>query len=193
MQAPTKIKDSFCSYCGTAFTPPLRYPRRCPSESCGMDVWANPIPVAVVLVPVQTVREGVERTGLLVVRRAIEPRRGRLVPVGGFVEEQETWQAAGAREVFEEAGVTIDPAGLTPLWYTSTEPRPNRVLLFSVAKTLQAATLPPFPQNVEASERGLVFGPAGLADVFAFPLHVQAAERYFAAHGQSGPHDFMPV
>ena len=82
---------------------------------------------------------------------------------------------------------------MTPFWYTSTEPRPNRVLLFSVAAPLDASTLPPFPKNAEASERGLVFGPEGLAEVFAFPLHVRAAERYFAAHGQTGPHCFQPV
>jgi ADP-ribose pyrophosphatase YjhB (NUDIX family) len=193
MQSPAKIKDSFCSFCGTAFTPPLHYPRRCPNTTCGMEIWANPIPVAVVLVPVRTQQDGSERTGLLVVRRNIEPRRGLLVLVGGFVEEQETWQAAGAREVKEEAGVVIDPASVTPFWYTSTEPRPNRVLLFSVAAPLDAATLPAFPENAEASERGLVFGPEGLADVFAFPLHVRAAERYFAAHGTSGPHGFQAV
>jgi len=189
----TKVKDSFCSFCGTAYVPPLRYPRRCPSPDCGVEVWANPIPVAVVLVPVKAEVEGVERTGLLVVRRHIEPRRGFLAIVGGFVEEQETWQAAGAREVAEEAGVVIDPAQVTPFWYTSTEPRPNRVLLFSVAAPLSASALPPFPKNAEASERGLVFGPEGLAEVFAFPLHARAAERYFAAHGQTGPHRFMPV
>lgn len=193
MQTASKVKDAFCSYCGTAFPPPLRYPRRCPSASCGVEIWANPIPVAVVLVPVLHTLDGVERTGLLVVRRAIEPRRGLLALVGGFVEEQETWQAAGAREIREEAGVTIDPTQLSPFWYTSTEPRPNRVLLFSVAAPLSAAGLPPFPQNAEASERGLVFGPEGLAEVFAFPLHVKAAERYFAAHGQSGPHRFVSV
>ena len=41
------------------------YPKSC--AACGAQVWANPIPVAVALVPIV---EGV-RTGLLVVRRAI--------------------------------------------------------------------------------------------------------------------------
>jgi len=189
MNPAARIKDAFCSYCGTAFPTPLVYPRTCPSPACGVQIWANPIPVAVVLQPIV---HG-ERTGLLVVRRAIEPRRGLLALVGGFVEEQETWQAAGAREVFEEAGLRIEASGLSPFWYTSTEPRPNRVLLFSAATPLPASALPSFPANAEASERGLVFGPAGLADVFAFPLHARAAERYFAAQGITGAHDFVAI
>ncbi len=103
-------RDSFCSYCGSEFNRPLRYPRKCPNPGCGADVYANPIPVALALLPILVG----ERTGLLVVRRAIEPQLGKLALVGGFVEEYETWQQGAAREVWEEAGIRIDPAGLTP-------------------------------------------------------------------------------
>jgi len=187
MSMASRTRDAFCSYCGTAFPSPLVYPRTCPSPECGMQTWANPIPVAVVLQPI---RHG-DRLGLLVVRRAIEPRRGLLALVGGFVEEHEAWQAAAAREVWEETGLRIDAAGLTPSWYSSTEPRPNRVLLFATAAPLSASDLPPFPANPEASERGLVFGPEDLAKVFAFPLHARAAERFFLDHGIVGGHDFV--
>jgi 8-oxo-dGTP diphosphatase len=73
------IRDQFCSACGTAYVAREAYPRRCPEPACGLEVWANPIPVAVTLVPVI---DGA-RTGLLVVRRGIEPGRGRLALVGG--------------------------------------------------------------------------------------------------------------
>jgi ADP-ribose pyrophosphatase YjhB (NUDIX family) len=179
-------KDSFCSYCGTAFAPPLRYPRKCKNPACGMEVWSNPIPVSVVLVPVRDDR-GI---GLLVVRRAIEPRIGKLVLTGGFIEEHEPWQIAAAREVYEEAGVTIEASRLEPLWFTSTEPRPNRVLLFSVAAELSRSALPPFVPNAEASERGLVYGPRNLSEIFAFPLHARAAELFFSSIGVDGPHGY---
>lgn len=179
-----KVRDAFCSYCGTKFAEPLAYPRTC--ASCGVTIWANPIPVAVVLVPV---RDG-DRTGLLVVRRAIPPGVGQLALVGGFVEEHESWQHGGAREVREETGVIVPAAGLEPMWYASTEPRPNRVLLFSVAPVVERSALPPFAADGEASERGLVFGPAGLDDVFAFSLHAAAAKRYFEGRGVVGGHDF---
>ena len=144
-------------------------------------MWANPIPVSVVLVQVT---EG-DRTGLLVVRRAIPPGVGKLALVGGFVEETETWQAGGAREVREETGAIIDAATLVPLWFTSTEPRPNRVLLFSVAPPLRVAALPPFipaDHDNEASERGVIFR-AGWPGrrVRIQPLHTEAA-RSLSAH-----------
>jgi ADP-ribose pyrophosphatase YjhB (NUDIX family) len=182
------IKDTFCSFCGARYTEPLVYPRAC--AACGVTVWANPIPVAVVLVQIT---DG-PRTGLLVVRRAIPPQIGKLALVGGFVEEQESWQYGGAREVLEEAGLTVEPDRLIPMWYASSEPHPNRVLLFSIAPPIKLANLPPFTgHDAEASERGVVYGPGGLDALFAFPLHIEAARRYFAARRVDGPHDFRPA
>lgn len=183
----TLARDTFCSFCGTAYPTPLVYPRTCPG--CSTQVWANPIPVSVVLVPV--VHEG--RTGLLVVRRGIPPGKGKLALVGGFLEDHETWQGGGAREVREETGVVVDAAALTPFWFTSTAPRPNRVLLFSVAPALDATTLGPYQPDHETESRGLVFGPGGLDDAFAFPLHVEAARRFFAERRIEGDHAHVVV
>jgi ADP-ribose pyrophosphatase YjhB (NUDIX family) len=180
------IKDRFCSFCGAEFVAPLTYPRTC--SACATTIWSNPIPVSVVLVPVTTAA-GV---GLLVVRRAIEPRNGMLALVGGFLEDHETWQHGGAREIREESDVVIDPTSLTPFWFTSTRPRPNRVLLFSLATPIDESVMPPFTPTSETSERGLVFGPEGLDEVFAFPLHVEAARRFFAQRGQAGAHRWAP-
>jgi ADP-ribose pyrophosphatase YjhB (NUDIX family) len=127
------------------------------------------------------------------VRRGIEPGKGKLALVGGFVEEHETWQAAAAREVREETSVLVDPASMDPFWYVSTEPRPNRVLLFAIAAPLDGAKLPPLAPNAETAERGLVFGSRGLEDVFAFPLHVKAAKRWLDARGLESAHDFTTI
>ncbi len=183
----TKAKNSHCSYCGTAFDAPGAYPRRCPG--CATLTFENPVPVAVALIPVS---DGA-RTGLLVVRRAINPEVGRLALVGGFVDADERWQVAAAREAREEADVSIDEASLTPLWFTSTEPLANRVLLFATSAPLSAADLRPFAPNSEASERGVVFGPGSLSEIFAFDLHRRAAERFFAGRAISGAADFQPV
>ncbi|MGN6111128.1 MAG: NUDIX domain-containing protein [Kofleriaceae bacterium] len=179
-----RVRNTFCSYCGTPYAEAVAYPRTC--ASCGTTVWANPIPVSVVLAPIV---DG-DRTGLLVVRRAIPPQVGKLALVGGFLEEHESWQHGGAREVREEAGAIVDPARLEPLWFASSEPRPNRVLLFSVAPPQPIEALPPFAPDAETSERGVIHGPGGLDEVFAFPLHIEAARRYFAARGIAAPHDF---
>ncbi len=183
------MRDTFCSYCGAKYPEvagAARYPRTC--AACGVTVWGNPIPVTVVLVPVT---EG-DRTGLLVVRRAIPPEVGKLGLVGGFLEEHESWQQGGAREVHEETSVVVEPATLVPLWFASSEPRPNRLMVFSVAPPQPARALPAFEPDGESSERGLIFGPAGLDEVFAFPTHVEAARRYFAARGETGSHNFTP-
>lgn len=185
MATVQRVRDAFCSYCGTKYDEPLAYPRTC--GGCKTMVWANPIPVAVVLVQV---RDG-DRTGLLVVRRAIQPQLGKLGIVGGFVEEHESWQEGAAREVREETGLVIDPARIEPMYYASSSPRPNRILMFSLSPELPVAALPPFVPSSETSERGLVFGPDGLEDVFAFSLHVEAAKRYFSERGIVGPHDFV--
>ena len=181
----TLARDTFCSFCGTAYAPPLVYPRTC--SGCQTQIWANPIPVSVVLVPVVHV----ERTGLLVVRRAIEPRKDKLALVGGFLEEHETWAEGGAREIREETGVVVDATKLKTFWFTSTAPRPNRVLLFSIAEPVGAGALGVAVKNAETSERGLVFGPGGLDDVFAFPLHVEAARRFFAERALTGDHGYV--
>jgi ADP-ribose pyrophosphatase YjhB (NUDIX family) len=181
-----RVRDACCSYCGTRFPEPLRYPRTCPA--CSVQIWANPIPVSVVLVQIV---DG-DRTGLLVIRRAIPPAVGKLALVGGFLEEHESWQHGGAREVREETGVTVDPAQLAPHWFTSSEPNPNRVLLFGLAPPQPASALPPFQGEDESSERGVIYGPGGLDEVFAFSTHVEAARRYFASHGLTNPHGFTP-
>ena len=179
------VRDTFCSFCGARYSELRVYPRTC--AGCGIQVWANPIPVAVVLVPIVDAT----RTGLLVIRRAIEPAIGKLALVGGFIEDHESWQAGGAREVREETGAIIEPRALEPMWYASTSPRPNRVLLFSLAPAMAATALPAFTSDHEASERGVVFGPDGLDDVFAFSLHAEAARRYFATRGVRGAHGFV--
>jgi ADP-ribose pyrophosphatase YjhB (NUDIX family) len=180
------VRDTFCSYCGTRFPAPLAYPRSC--ATCRTQIWSNPIPVCVVLVPIV---DG-DRGGLLVIRRAIQPGLGKLALVGGFLEEHETWQHGGAREVREETGVIVDPATLVPHWFASSAPRPNRVQLFSIAPAQRADSLPSFTHNTETSERGVIYGPAGLDEVFAFATHVEATRRYFEPRGVTAHHGFTP-
>jgi ADP-ribose pyrophosphatase YjhB (NUDIX family) len=126
-----------------------------------------------------------------VIRRAIPPV-GRLALIGGFVEAHETWQACAAREVREEAGVIIDPAALEPLWYASSAPSPDRILMFSLAPPLRATDLPPFAPNSEASERGILFDLDGAGEPLAFPLHIEAARRYLASQPARAPLGFVP-
>lgn len=179
-----RTRDTFCSLCGAAHAS-RTYPRTCPNPECAITIWANPIPVCVALVPIV---HG-DRRGLLVVRRGIEPARGKLALVGGFLEEHERWQEGAAREVREETAVTIDPGALEPFHYVSTEPKPNRVLLFSIAAPV-TTPLPPHVANHETAERGVIFGLGGLESEFGFALHLEAARRYLTRENLLGPHDY---
>jgi hypothetical protein len=67
------------------------------------------------------------------------------------------------------------------------------VLLFSTAEPITSAALGSFVASPETSERGLVFGPRGIEEVFAFPLHVKAAKRYFEERGLGGEHDYTVI
>lgn len=152
-----------CSFCGAAFAEGAGWPRRC--AACGNTAYRNPLPVAVVLVPVDN--------GLLLMRRGVAPRVGELALPGGYINYGESWQAAGAREVFEETGIVIDPATISDFLVRSAPD--STLLVFGLAAPLSAADLPPFVPSVEASERLVVRAPAELA----FPLHTEAMARFF--------------
>jgi len=86
--------------------------------------------------------------------------------------------------------VIVDPASCQVHWISSSEPRPNRVLIFATTERVDA--LPPFVPNAETQERGIIFGPGGLDEDFAFSTHAEAAKRYFQARGITGHHAFAP-
>ncbi len=157
------VKNSHCSYCGHTFQPDQPWPRTC--TQCGNTRFLNPLPVSVVLVPVDG--------GLLTVRRSIEPRKGELALPGGYINAGETWQAAGAREVWEETGLRIAPDEIREFRVRSAPD--GTVLIFGVAPPRAAADLPAFAPNEEVSELVILKAPQTLA----FPLHTQVVEEFF--------------
>jgi ADP-ribose pyrophosphatase YjhB (NUDIX family) len=153
-----------CSSCGAAYAPGQPWPRVC--AACTQITYRNPLPVAVCLVPVGD--------GLLLVRRAIAPV-GKLALPGGFIDHDETWQEAMAREVLEETGVDLDPASLREHAVRSSSA--GHLLVFGLAPTLSAGRLPPFTPSPEVSERLVVTAPP--LDI-AFPFHDELIRAYFA-------------
>jgi ADP-ribose pyrophosphatase YjhB (NUDIX family) len=168
-ETPTYRKNSHCSYCGHPFEVDQPWPRRC--ANCGNMSFVNPLPVTIVLVPVDD--------GLLLVRRNIEPHKGKLALPGGFIDLGESWQEAGAREVLEETGITIDPAGIQLVTVFSAPD--GTIIIVGQAAPLHSEDLPDFVLNDEASERAFIKEPQELA----WPLHTEAVKAYFALKGQS--------
>ena len=162
---PTPTRHAHCSYCGHPFAADQSWPRRC--SGCTNVTYINPLPVAVVLVPVDA--------GLLVIRRAIAPAIGQLALPGGFLELHETWQQGCVRELREETGLDVD-ADEIRLFRVLSAASQGLVLVFGLAPACRVGDLPPFRANDEASEMVVLPGPQALA----FPLHTLVVADYFA-------------
>jgi 8-oxo-dGTP pyrophosphatase MutT (NUDIX family) len=159
-------KDRYCSYCGGAFAEDQAWPRTC--TACARITYRNPVPVGVVLLPVDR--------GLLVIRRGIEPGRGQLALPGGYMDMGETWQEAVTREVREETGILLDPEGIELFHVCSATPGNTLLLVFGLAPKCRASELPEFVPSEEATERLILRQPAELA----FSSHTEVMSRFFA-------------
>ncbi len=167
------VKDSHCSYCGAAFPDGLSWPRRCPE--CQNVTYRNPLPVSVVLLPIDD--------GLLLVRRTQEPAAGKLALPGGFIEVGETWQEAGAREVREETGFTVDAGGIR-LFDAQSAPD-GTLLVFGLAPPQSSRDMPPFAPSKETSEMAVAQG----AQELAFSTHTEVVARYWEGKNTDGKAD----
>lgn len=160
-------KNAHCSFCGAAFAPGQSWPRTC--SGCGSISYLNPLPVAVMLLPVDD--------GLLVIRRGVEPHRGEPALPGGFIDMGEPWQEAAVRELREETGVAVgaDQVGL----FDVISAPDGTVLIFGLGPRLTVRDLPPVAPTSETLGWLLIDGPQDLA----FPLHTRAVAEYFRRGG----------
>lgn len=158
--------NSHCSYCGTQFPESAAWPRTC--ANCGKTSFRNPLPVCVVLIPIKIGAQ----TGALAIRRAILPRIGDLALPGGYINFGETWQEAGAREVFEETGLEIDPTELREFRVRSAPD--GTLIIFALANPHELNELPPFSPNDETSERVVLVEETAMA----FGLHTDILKLF---------------
>jgi ADP-ribose pyrophosphatase YjhB (NUDIX family) len=163
------VRNSHCSSCGAGYPPGTGWPRRCPA--CGTFAYRNPLPVAVALLPVR----GPHGSGLVVIRRTIEPSRGELALPGGFIDHGESWEHAVTRELAEETGITA-AASDVELADALTDEVGGYLLLFGLLPPRDAADLPPSAATDETEGYQLLQEPQELG----FPLHTLAVRRWFA-------------
>jgi ADP-ribose pyrophosphatase YjhB (NUDIX family) len=94
------MEIKFCPRCGTPVQPLLRYGTfRLACPACGFVHFANPrVAVAVFVADGERV---------LLVKRGINPEKGRWALAAGFVEFGEAPEAAAVREMKEETGLDV--------------------------------------------------------------------------------------
>lgn len=166
MYDPGVTENRYCSYCGSPFDADQPWPRQC--VACGQFAYLNPAPVCVILAPVDG--------GLLAIRRANQPHRGRLALPGGYINLGEGWRQAGARELLEETGLDIDAEEIR-LFDLSDAPD-GSLIIFGLAHPRSLEDLPAFSPNPEASERVVIHK----ANELAFHIYVAAAQKFFAKY-----------
>lgn len=174
----------------------------------------NPISVAVGMVPVARpmyVSVGgkmarLELAELLAVVRAIEPRIGQAALPGGYVDEMESLEAAGKREMEEETGLVFGECEIR-LRFSKITPD-NKILVFFDVPLQGQDILSRTKPNAEVSE----FLAGGLKKMrpasgqekavqWAFPLHKEAAGRFLdewngqalRAAAKSAPEDALKI
>lgn len=157
------LKNSHCTYCGQGFESDQSWPRHC--SSCQQISYLNPLPVAVLLLPVDD--------GILTIRREVGPGRGKLALPGGFIDQGESWQQACARELWEEAGVHV-MADQIKLLAVHSAPD-DSILIFGLAPRMASSDLEAFTATNETSQRLIISEPV----VLAFSLHTQVLKAYF--------------
>jgi ADP-ribose pyrophosphatase YjhB (NUDIX family) len=168
--APTVAPFSHCSYCGSRFAQRAGWPRGC--AGCGNVSYRNPLPVAVLAVPV-------EDLGVLMVRRVDHPA-GLALP-SGYVEFGERWQDAAARELAEETGIWVDPTAIREVRVRSRGD--GTLLIFATAPAITRAEVAAFVPSAEVSDLVVVSGPR---DDVVFPLDAEVLATLWPSRAGSG-------
>ncbi|GAB5388494.1 MAG: NUDIX hydrolase [Alphaproteobacteria bacterium] len=140
----------------------------CPE--CNFIAYENPVIVAGAVVEAQG--------GILLCRRAIEPRRGFWTLPAGFMEKGETVAEAAAREAHEEAEAEIEITGLLAMYSL---PSISQVQIYHRAH-LSAPHFAAGPESLEVE----IFDPNDLPEDIAFPTVTWAIEDWLAGCGQDG-------
>lgn len=120
-----EFEPSYCPFCGEKLEEKRSEERkRKYCGSCDRIIYQNPKPVSAVAV----VRDG----KLLMIKRGIQPGKGKWSLPAGFIERDEPPRKAAVRELEEETGLKVDPEDLEVLGVAFEERLPDQFVVGSV-------------------------------------------------------------
>jgi 8-oxo-dGTP diphosphatase len=155
----------YCPWCGSKLeTGNIEGKERRKCTKCKFVHWDNPRPVAVVLIPTT---DG----GLVLIKRNVEPRKGKFALPGGFVEPFESIEAGAAREAKEETGLDVEIE--REVWVVM-PPGVNEHLHFFLAKPTSAT-----PKSGSDAAEVVIVKPDSIPAEVAFQTHRQMIEGWF--------------
>jgi len=110
------VEYKFCSQCGGRLEEKvIDHKRRLYCPACGFVQYQNPVPAAAVTI----VQDG----RILLVKRAVEPRKGLWSLPAGFLEIDESVEQCAVRELKEETNLDVELTGLLAVYSVFDDPR----------------------------------------------------------------------
>lgn len=123
---PPEMIPMHCPYCGVGLGQKLHEGReRLYCDSCERFIWRNPSPVAAVIIYDEEDR-------VLLVKRGIEPGKGRWSIPAGFLEIKESATEAAVRELEEETGLVVEEDDIRYAHNMNFERFPDQHLLATI-------------------------------------------------------------
>lgn len=160
------IKINYCIQCGTPLKEKKierKFRKYC--DKCGYIHYINPVPIVAVVVN--------RDSKILIVKRGIEPQKGKWVLPGGFVDDDESPEQAAIRELKEETNLDAEDVKLITLVSAQSEMYGPILMLGYEALNVKG--------NPHAGDDAVDVKFEKIADInkIAFRTHRQILQKYF--------------
>lgn len=169
--------NTFCSHCGNAHILQGNITKKC--VFCNNTTYVNPLLVVVILSKIWIHKNIPSRytndyqAGVLLIKRVQEPKKDTWTLVSGFIDQNETYQEAAVRELYEETGLSAEIKDIK-LLNVKTATNGN-ILIFVYHSTGFNEEELNFKPNSEVKDLTYTYLPIELG----FETHSEALRQYF--------------
>jgi ADP-ribose pyrophosphatase YjhB (NUDIX family) len=138
---------------------------KCSNSLCDFIYYHNPVPAAGAIV--------IKDSKILLVKRAVPPRKGWWCFPAGFMEWSENPSITAVREVEEETGLKIKLESLFEIYSGEDDPRTNALLILYVASVIDGQL-----KAGDDADEAIFFDFNKIPQNIAFISHRQALKDY---------------